>query len=132
MSPTKPAQPQDDAIPDPPDDLKHEGRALWFSILDDLDLDQHELSLLRAAARTADRLEDIAQELDGAPLTVSNFKGDEVANPLLVEQRMQAASHAKLLASLRLPTGLSEDGGLKRPQRRGSARGPYGLRAVGR
>lgn len=124
------ADSQHDGVPQPPDDLKDEGRALWFSILDDLDLDQHELSLLRAAARTADRLEDIAQELDGAPLTVSNFKGDEVASPLLVEQRMQAASHAKLLASLRLPSGLTEGGELKRPQRRGASRGSYGIRGV--
>lgn len=119
-----------DGLPQPPDDLGEEGLALWWSILEDLDLDQHELSLLRAAARTADRLEDIAAELTRVPLTVTNAKGDEVSHPLLVEQRMQAASHAKLLASLRLPSGLTEGGELKRPQRRGAARGSYGIRGL--
>lgn len=125
-----PAHDPHDGLPQPPDDLREEGLALWWSILEDLDLDQHELSLLRAAARTADRLEDIADELTRVPLTVTNHKGDEVSHPLLVEQRMQAAAHAKLLASLRLPSGLTEGGDLKRPQRRGAARGSYGIRGL--
>lgn len=124
------ADPNHDDLPQPPDDLREEGLALWWSILEDLDLDQHELSLLRAAARTADRLEDIADELTRVPLTVTNHKGDEVSHPLLVEQRMQGAAHAKLLASLRLPSGLTEGGDLKRPQRRGAARGSYGIRGL--
>ncbi len=117
-------------VPRPPADLKKEGRKLWREILTDLDLDGHEMALLRGACRTTDRLEAIAAELEAAPLTVTNFKGDEVPHPLLVEQRQQLQSLARTLSSLRLPNGLTEDGELKRPQRRGAARGSYGLRQV--
>ena len=61
---------------------------------------------------------------------MTNVKGDPVANPLLVEQRQQIASLARTLASLRLPTGFTEDGELIRPQRRGAARGTYGIRGA--
>lgn len=117
----------------PPSDLGKEGLRMWNEATEHLVFDAHELSLLRVACRTADRMEDIADALNGAPLTVTNFKGDEVANPLLVEQRQQAASLAKTLASLRMPTGFTEDGQLIRPASRGAARGArgsYGLRSV--
>ena len=113
-----------------PRGLGTEGRKLWRAIVADYELDQHELALLTAACRTVDRLEDIAAALDGAPLTVQNQRGDTVSQPLLVEQRMQSGSLAKLLASLRLPSGETEDGAMVRPQRRGAARGAYGIRAV--
>lgn len=117
-------------VPRPPRDLKTEGRRLWRSVLDDLELDPHELALLRAACRTTDRLEDLAVAMEGAPLTVTNARGDEVASPLLVEHRNQTAALAKVLASLRLPSGLASDGELVRPQRRGAARAAYGIRGA--
>lgn len=117
-------------LPRAPRDLQAAGKRLWKSVLTDLDLDEHEIALLRAACRTADRLEAIGEALADAPLTVANFKGDEVANPLLVEQRQQAQSLAKTLASLRLPTGLTSSGEMVRPQRRGAARGAYGIKGV--
>ncbi|WP_191563451.1 hypothetical protein [Janibacter melonis] len=116
--------------PKPPADLKTAGRALWRSVLADLELDEHETALLRAACRTTDRLEDLAAAMEGAPLTVTNSRGDEVASPLLVEHRNQAQSLAKTLASLRLPSGLAADGELVRPQRRGAARAAYGIRGA--
>jgi hypothetical protein len=63
-------------------------------------------------------------EAEGAPLTVTNHKGDEVPNPLLTEARMQAVVYTRLVASLRLPT----DEHALRPQRRGGARGTYPTR----
>jgi hypothetical protein len=113
-----------------PKRLGTQGRALWSSVTADYDLEQHEVALLTAACRTADRLEDIAEALAGASLTVKNTRGDEIAHPLLVEQRQQGISLSRLLASLRLPTGETEDGDLVRPQRRGAARGSYGIRSV--
>jgi len=89
------------------------------------------LALLAVAARTIDRLEDIAAPLVGAALTVHNSKGDQTPHPLLVEQRMQGVALTRLLASLRLPTGEDASGELVRLQRRGAARGAYGVRAVG-
>ncbi len=114
----------------PPEDLATEGLALWAAVTEAYELDRHELSLLRTACRTADRLEDIAEALVGAPLTVENKRGDLVPQPLLVEQRQQSLVLARLLASLRLPSGETEEGGaaLARPQRRGAARGFYSPR----
>ena len=116
--------------PRAPKDLGIAGKRLWSSLHQTLDFDEYELTLLRGACRTADRLEAIAEALETAPLTVTNFKGDEVSNPLLVEHRQQSQSLARTLASLRLPTGLTDDGELIRPQRRGAARQAYGIRGA--
>ena len=117
-------------VQQPPEGLGEAGTRLWLATTKDYDLEVHELSLLALAARHVDRLEAIAEALVGAPLTITNFKGDPVANPLLVEQRMLGAALARTLAALRLPTGEEEDGTLVRPQRRGGARQAYGIRAV--
>ena len=113
-------------IPDPPPGTGAAGRKLWLSVVNDFGLDPHEELLLIQAVRCADRLDEMAVALDGAPLTVANRHGDQVSHPLLVESRQQSALLAKLLASLRLPSG-DED---TRPQRRGAARGAYGVRSV--
>jgi hypothetical protein len=94
--------------------------------MSDYELEEHEAALLVLACRTADRLEDIAIGLAGEPLTVSNARGDLVAHPLLNEQRQQALTLSRLLASLRLPSGDEAE----RPHRRGGARQPYGIRSV--
>jgi hypothetical protein len=116
----------------PPQGLQPEGIKLWQAVTVDYELDQHELALLLAAGRTVDRLEDIAEALHAAPLTVENKRGDMIVQPLLVEQRQQSLVLARLVASLRLPSGETEDGELIRPQRRGAARGSYGIRGIAR
>jgi hypothetical protein len=116
----------------PPQGLQPEGIKLWQAVTVDYELDQHELALLLAACRTVDRLEDIAEALQGAPLTVENKRGDLIVQPLLVEQRQQSLVLARLVASLRLPSGETEEGELIRPQRRGAARGSYGIRGIAR
>ncbi|MDP9092280.1 MAG: hypothetical protein M3N95_04890 [Actinomycetota bacterium] len=73
-----------------------------------------------------DRLE---VEASSGPVTVTNFKGDQVAHPAMVEARQQSIVLARLLAVLRMPAG-EEGGQLVRPQRRGGVRGAYGVRAV--
>lgn len=119
-----------DALPEPPEELKERGRDLWHSVLVDLELEEHELALLRAACVTADLMQTLAEELVDAPTKTTNARGDEVANPVFVEYRQQSQSLSRLLASLRLPSGLTEGGDLKRPQRRGAARGSYGIRGL--
>jgi hypothetical protein len=116
----------------PPQGLQAEGIKLWQAVTVDYELDQHELALLLAAGRTVDRLEDIAEALQAAPLTVENKRGDMIVQPLLVEQRQQSLVLARLVASLRLPSGETEEGELIRPQRRGAARGSYGIRGIAR
>lgn len=109
-----------------PDGLDESGERLWLSVVEHYDLDVHEQLLLLQACRTADLLDRLSLQASRAPLTVENGKGDKVANPLLTEHRQQSLVLARLLASLRMPSG-EEDG---RPQRRGAARGSYGVRSV--
>ncbi|MFD1716720.1 terminase [Georgenia deserti] len=111
-----------------PAGLSKAGRKLWHSIADEYEIEEHEALLLVEACRTADRLDALAEAQKDAPLTVVNFKGDPVASPYLVESRLQSQVLAKLIASLRLPTG--DEGEEKRPQRRGGARGAYGIRGA--
>jgi hypothetical protein len=101
------------------------GKSLWKSVVDEYELDTHESLLLLQACRTADRLDSMATELATSPLTLTNFKGDEVAHPLLTESRQQSLTLSRLLASLRLPSGDEA-----RPQRRGASRGAYGIRGA--
>jgi hypothetical protein len=98
------------------------------SILADFDLETYEELLLLQACRCADRLDRLALEAASNDVTVVNMKGDQVSHPALVESRQQSITLSRLLASLRLPSG--EESGERRPQRRGAARGAYGIRGV--
>lgn len=105
----------------PPARLKKTGRELWASVVSEYDLDEHEIITLKEACRTADRLDELDREMEEQPLTVFNVRGDEVANPRIVEQRQQSLVFTRLMASLRLPNEAGEQ-----PQRRGASRGSYG------
>lgn len=113
-------------VPSPPSGLSTAGRALWRSVVADYDLDEHERLLLREACRTADRLDRLEKEATRAEVTARNRFGEIVIHPAQVEARQQSLALARLLASLRLPSGTEE----ARPQRRGAARGSYGIRGV--
>lgn len=114
------------AVTPVPDGLDESGTRLWESVADPFDLDVHEQLLLLQACRTADLLDRLSREAGRGRLTVRNAKGEEVTNPVITEHRQQSLVLARLLASLRMPSG-EEDG---RPQRRGAARGSYGVRGL--
>lgn len=102
-------------------------------MLDEFELDEHELTLLVQAVRTIDHLEllDAAVRRDG--VTVSTAQGNSKPHPALVESRHQRIALARLLAALRLPSGDEADGrnaGAGRPQRRVGVRGTYGITGV--
>ena len=118
---TTPKRPK---APATPPGLASAGRRLWTSILEEFDLEEHERLLLLQACRCVDHLDRLATEAAANPVTTINVKGDRVSHPALVESRQQSITLSRLLASLRLPTGEESD----RPQRRGGARGSYGIR----
>jgi hypothetical protein len=115
--------------PPPPTGLAASGAKLWRSVTQEFDLEIFEELLLLQAARCADALDRLALEASDSPVTTFNAKGDLTAHPALIEGRQQAIVLSRLLASLRLPSG--EEVGERRPQRRGGARGSYGLQALG-
>ena len=106
------------------------GARLWHSVVDDYELEEHELALLVEAVRTVDVLNELEADVRGTGPIVSSPQGDK-ANPALVEARQQRIALARLLAALRLPAG--EEGDQQssaRPQRRVGVRGIYGIRGA--
>ncbi len=132
MSPTKLASVPDEEVPPagppPPDGLKAAGRLLWSSVLDGWEIDPWERTLLLQACRCVDRLDDLAEAAAASTAVTTNSKGDQAPHPAIVEARQQSLTLARLLASMRLPVGDEDD--LTRPQRRGAARGSYGVRGA--
>ena len=106
-----------------PTGLKAPGLALWTSVTDVYDLQEHESTLLREAARTADLLADLDAVIrrDGA---VIDTEHGPKAHPAAVEARLQRLTLARLLSALRLP----DDDAEQRPQHRGGARGFYAVK----
>lgn len=115
-----------EGLPKAPAGLKASGRALWKAVLSDYVLDQHELTVLREAARTADTCDALQALVDDEGLTAPSSQGVR-AHPALVELRQQRVTFARLLTALRIPAGEVEDG---RTQARGGTRGVYALKGV--
>lgn len=117
--------------PKAPRGLRAPGRRLWDSVLDEYELEEHELALLVEAVRTVDLLEQLDARVRKEGPIVASPQGTK-ANPAAVEARQQKIALARLLAALRLPAGEEEDtqAGARRPQRRVGARGVYGIRGA--
>lgn len=108
--------------PKPPTGLGPEGRKLWKAVLADFDLAQHELTLLREVARTADACSDLEAIVARDGRMVEDHLGNTRAHPAAVELRQQRILFARLLSCLRVPLG-EEDSG--RSQSRPGVRGVY-------
>jgi hypothetical protein len=124
-------------LPTPPRGLSETAEGLWWWVLagegadhDGYELDAHELGLLREAARTLSRCDELAGVLEAEGLTTTGSKGQTVAHPALAEVRQQQLAYGRLVAQLRLPEGEDDDGKASRPQRRGGPRRPYALEVV--
>jgi len=105
-----------------PKGLGTAGKRLWKALTGEFDLAEHERRLLIEACRVSDRLEELEDDIAAAETLTPKGK----AHPALVEARQQQIVLARLIASLRIPDAEDEQ-----PQRRGAARGTYGLRVVG-
>lgn len=114
-----------DKPPSPPSELRTSGRALWRAVLEDYELDRHEVTILREACRTADALDGLQALLDADGLMGATSQGPRI-HPALVEARQQRLTFARLLTALRIPAGETEG----RTQSRGGTRGVYTLRGV--
>lgn len=102
-------------------------KRLWASVVDDYDLDDHELVLLVEAVRTVDLLAKLDAEVRRDGPLLPSPQGLK-AHPGAVEARQQRIALARLLAALRLPAGDASDVQAgARPQRRVGTRGVYGV-----
>jgi hypothetical protein len=111
-------------IPRPPAGAGPTGRRLWRAILADYELDAHELVLLGALARQADRLDELEKLIaDQGLLTYGH--GTTKVNPLVPEARNTAIGIARIAAALRLPVGDTDD--ISAPAARARRTGPRGV-----
>ncbi len=109
--------------PAPPKGTQKAGAALWTAVLDEYELEEHEVLLLREAVRTVDALDALESRVAADGPLLGSSQGER-AHPALVEARQQRIALARLLAALRLPAG-EEEAGDRRPQRRMGVRGVY-------
>jgi hypothetical protein len=116
--------------PRTPAGLQAPGKRLWKSIVDEFELDEHELSVLVETVRTVDVLDLLDARIRRDGPVVCSPQGDK-ANPALIEARQQRIALARLLAVLRLPVGdEAEQTAGARPQRRAGVRGTYGIKGL--
>jgi hypothetical protein len=80
--------------------------------------------------RCVDDLEELRLVIARDGYMTETGDGVPKLHPAVAETRQLRLVLARLAASLRLPSGETEDGDLVRPQRRGSARAPYSPRAT--
>lgn len=106
-------------IPTPPAGLGEAGLDLWHAVVDRFEVEPHELRLLVETCRVADACAELQRAVDSAGL----LDGEGRASAALVELRQERVLLSRLLVSLRVP--LSDEGAVKRPQRRGGSRGAY-------
>jgi hypothetical protein len=108
------------ARPVAPAGIGVEGRRLWRSVLDEYELGEHELVLLRRAVRVADACGSLQAVID-----VEGVMAGDHPHPALVELRQQSITLARLIVALRIPAADDAGGDAKpRSQRRGT-RGVY-------
>lgn len=116
-----------DDKPTAPAGLRAAGRRLWDSVLDQYELEEHELSLLVEAVRTVSLLEELDAMIRKDGAVIDSPQGKK-AHPAAVEARQQRIALARLLAAMRLPSGEDDQqSGATRPQRRGGVRAPYSI-----
>jgi hypothetical protein len=112
----------DSRIPPAPRGARTSGRRLWRSVLEEFELAEHELALLRQAVHVVDVCDVLQRRVDDDGVLL-----DGRAHPALVELRAQRILLARLVVALRVPLGEDDAGAAKRTQHRG-LRGVYGLR----
>lgn len=110
-------------IPKPPIGARTAGKRLWRAVLEAYELDEHELSLLRQAVRSADLCDQLQAVVDADGPMLTTRLGEVKAHPAVVELRQQRITLARLIVALRVPLGEQDEG---RSQHRG-IRGVYGV-----
>jgi len=113
-------------MPKPPADSKTAGKALWAAVVDEYELEEHELALLREVVRTVNVLDDLAAIVAREGAVLRGSDGSPRVHPALVQARASRITLARLQAALRLPAGEKSDQAEgRRPQRWVGVRGVY-------
>jgi hypothetical protein len=103
-----------------PKQLGAHGKRLWTAVERDFELDEHELALLKQACLVCDLLETLQKAVDEEGPFIDGRITDTVR-----EMRQQRIVLARLLAALRVPSGVEGDLQAGARERR-PPRGVYG------
>ena len=95
-------------------------------MVEQFELEEAELVLLREAVRLTDTLDDLHAVIAEEGAVITDTRGERRTHPAVVEARQSRIALARVLAVLRVPSG-EEGENLRRPQRRSGARGTYQL-----
>lgn len=117
-------------IPEPPAGSTDAAVRFWHEVLEQFELDEHELVLLTQACRAVSLLDRLDDELRDAPVLVDDAGDRQRAHPAAVEQRQQSIVLARVLAALRLPAGAAGDQQAGARPRRSGPRGVYAVRPM--
>lgn len=97
-------------------------------MVEEFDMDDHELAVLREAVRTLTACDQLAKVLDAEGVASTGSKGQRVVHPAVSELRMQRLAFVRLIAQLRLPEEPQQDETAgRRPPQIGAARGMYAI-----
>jgi hypothetical protein len=107
--------------PRTPANLSAAGRKLWRAMVNEFELEDHELALLEAACRQADDLAALEQLIRDDGMKVQGSTGQERLHPAIAEARLARQSLDRLMARFKLPG--AEDPATGQPGRPLSARG---------
>lgn len=116
-----------------PSVLGSSGRALWRSVVDTFELDQHELVALASACRQADVVAELEAVVAADGLMVVGSTGQSRLHPALVEARQGRIAVATLLGRIDLQDsdGRSQMTPSQRGRKAANARWRRELREVG-
>lgn len=89
--------------PRQPSGLKAAGKQLWSSVLEGLTLRPDEISIVAAAAKTADQVAALERHVAKSGIMIAGSMGQKVLNPTIPELRQQRQLLASLLARLDIP-----------------------------
>jgi hypothetical protein len=112
------------SIPRAPEGLQAAGRKLWRAVHAENELEPHEAVGLLQACRLADACDDLAAVVAAEGRIAQDHLGNARVHPAAVELRQCQTALFRAIASLRIPFAKEDEA---RPQRRGGARGPYGI-----
>lgn len=94
-----------------PRTLRTSGKKLWQDVTKEYDLRPDEYRILEDACRQADLVDELAKAQDSEDLMIQGSMGQMILHPLIAEVRQHRTTLSNLLAKLKLPDLMLDEGG---------------------
>ncbi|RZS58975.1 hypothetical protein EV141_0188 [Microcella putealis] len=117
---------------DIPQGLNARGSIFWEEIHDDLEFDARDAAIVLEACRVLDVIDELTAAVDRDGVMTVGSTGQPVVHPGVAEIRMQQATFARLMGSLKLPDDDAANDRFRHERAKaGAAARWYGPKAVG-